>query len=522
MNGPSPHTLGPAISIAKGRKHEVSESPSNTAKRLIGIDDLRNDDLIRYTDDPSGVEVVPNDVLIAWDGANAGTIGFGKSGYIGSTLARLRLKKEFRLFTPFVGLYLKSQFNFLRKTAKGATIPHISRHALESIPLPEIDFEGQIRIAYTLGKVEELIAQRKQLLRQLDDLLRSVFLEMFGPRSPKYGDWPIVEIKELAARHKGAMRTGPFGSNLLHSEFTTEGDVAVLGIDNAVQNRFAWGERRFITQEKYKKLENYRIWPGDVIVTIMGTIGRSAVVPSNIPLAINTKHLAAITLDPNLANPLFLSYSIHSSPFILRQLQGKNRGAIMSGLNLGLIKETKLKRPPIELQNEFAEIHKHIDGIRTMYQRSRSELEILYAVVSQSAFKGKLDLSRIPLQEVTEGENTVASVRLPEQAIDPGIDLPDTEMLLPALEDRGNIKPLLNYWLEAYRAQLAGREFSVERFLETVNARVAELQPDADFEPGAETYEHVKDWVFEALSTGRLQQVFDDEGNRVRVVVAPA
>lgn len=126
---------------------------------------------------------------------------------------------------------------------------------------------------------------------------------MFGPTNPDFNSWPLTEIKELAADHKGAMRTGPFGSNLLHNEFTESGDVAVLGIDNAVQNKFAWGKKRFITKEKYENLKNYRIFPRDVIITIMGTIGRSAVVPDDIPLAINTKHLAAITLDKKKQTP---------------------------------------------------------------------------------------------------------------------------------------------------------------------------------------------------------------------------
>lgn len=397
MTESTPQALGSVISIAKGKKHEITDSPSGKARRLIGIDDLRNDDLIRYTNDASGTEAISDDVLIAWDGANAGTIGFGKSGYIGSTIARLRVKSGIRLFTPFLGIYLKSKFDFLRQNATGATIPHINRNALESIPLPIIEFDDQKRIAHLLGKVEVLIAQRKQHLQQLDDLLKSVFLEMFGPQSDGYADWPLVEIKDLVATHKGAMRTGPFGSNLLHSEFTVEGDVVVLGIDNAVQNRFVWGGRRYITHEKYKELESYRIFPGDVIVTIMGTIGRSAVVPNDIPLAINTKHLAAITLNGEVANPLFLSYSIHSSPFILNQFRSKNRGSIMSGLNLGIIKEIKLKRPPIELQNKFAEIHARVDELKAVYQKSLIDLEALYGALSQKAFKGELDLSRVPL-----------------------------------------------------------------------------------------------------------------------------
>lgn len=312
--------------------------------------------------------------------------------------------------------YLKANVAALQAKGNGATFKELSKASVEEfkIPLPPLD--DQKRIAHLLGKVEGLIARRKHHLQQLDDLLKSVFLEMFSPHSPGYDGWPIVEIKDLAAQHKGAMRTGPFGSNLLHSEFSTEGDVAVLGIDNAVHNRFAWGERRFITNEKYAELQNYRIFPGDVIVTIMGTIGRSAVIPDDIPVAINTKHLAAITLNKEIANPLFISYSIHSSPYIINQFRSKNRGAIMNGLNLGLIKETKLKRPPIELQNQFAAVHTKIDELKSRYQHSLTDLETLYGALSQKAFKGELDLSRVvlPVEASTEDADCTVTQRNPK------------------------------------------------------------------------------------------------------------
>lgn len=309
------------------------------------------------------------------------------------------------------------------------------------------------------------------------------------------------------------MRTGPFGSNLLHSEFTSEGDVAVLGIDNAVQNRFAWGERRFISDEKYQELQSYRVFPGDVIVTIMGTIGRSAVIPDDIPVAINTKHLAAITLNREVANPLFLSYSIHSSPFVRKQFASKNRGAIMSGLNLGLIKETKIKRPPIELQNRFADIHGQVDQLRSSYLQSLCNLEALYGALSQQAFKGELDLSRVALPAAPiEGVSTVATA-LPTPTAAPAIKLPEPELLLPALEYREQLQPLLHFWLEAYRAQLGSAAFSVENFIAAAQTRLAALHPDNDFELDADAYEHIKSWVFEALTAGHLEQTRNITGH---------
>jgi type I restriction enzyme S subunit len=74
--------IGDVITISKGKKHSIIEEPAANSRRLIAIDDLRNDNLLRYTNDKKGTDVTTNDILIAWDGANAGTIGYGKEGLI--------------------------------------------------------------------------------------------------------------------------------------------------------------------------------------------------------------------------------------------------------------------------------------------------------------------------------------------------------------------------------------------------------------------------------------------------------
>ena len=82
--------LGNIVQIKKGKKPDIVEVPDKGSVRVLQIDDLRNDKNLKYTNDKSGVFANKDDVLIVWDGANAGTIGYGKTGYIGSTIALLR------------------------------------------------------------------------------------------------------------------------------------------------------------------------------------------------------------------------------------------------------------------------------------------------------------------------------------------------------------------------------------------------------------------------------------------------
>ena len=427
-------------------------------------------------------------------------------------------KSKTNIDAGYVFQFFKGNMQVLESGFKGAGLKHISKAYLSDIQLPypeEID--DQKRIAHLLGKVEGLIAQRKRHLQQLDDLLKSVFLEMFGPQVPEFADWPMVEIKELAAKQKGSMRTGPFGSNLLHSEFSSVGDVAVLGIDNAVQNHFVWGERRFISFKKYQELKSYRIYPGDVIITIMGTIGRSAVIPENIPLSINTKHLAAITLNKEIANPIFLSYSIHSSPFILNQFKSKNRGAIMNGLNLGIIKETKLKRPPVTLQNQFAAIVEKVESITSRYQQSLAELEMLYGALSQKAFKGELDLSRVPLpSEAPEKEDLEEKYMDTTQPAEPLFELP-VPADLAGLQSPENRKDLLSIWLTAWLEHLGEAPFSAQSFMDAARQRLSELVEDDIQDLGSSDYDEIKSLVFKALADGLLIQTYDDANNIVKI-----
>lgn len=366
--------------------------------------------------------------------------------------------------------YLNYNIHILERGFKGAGLKHISKEYVENIEIAYPEFEIQNKIVAILDKVQSIIDKREETIQKYDELLRATFLNMFGIKNSQFEYWEDISIGELGKEPKKSFRTGPFGSSLKHERFQEEGEVAVLGIDNAVDNIFKWKKRRFLPIEEFDEFSRYQVFPRDVIITIMGTVGRSAVIPQNIGLAINTKHLAAITLNEKKCNPYYLSYSIHSNPYIQYQLKTRARGAIMEGFNLTLIKELKLKAAPIELQNKFEQIFlKYSQNIQKM-TLSKNNLHDLFNALSQLAFKGELEFGS-------------------------GVDL---EILLDNdyafFKDNSNPK-------------------AIQQLIERIDKD--ELNENQFYD--SEIYDKAKSFIFELLKENKIDQVFDKKSNTIKL-----
>ena len=299
------------------------------------------------------------------------------------------IEDECRLHPRYLYWFLQSRAFVARARAgvRAATKSRerVQKEALFEIPVPLPPLAEQRRNVAMLDKADGVRRKWREAIGLLDELLRSAYVAMVGSQNEDYVNWPQCQVADLAEAGPQSMRTGPFGSALRHSEFVDAG-VAVLGIDNAVQNRFSWGERRFITAEKYEKFRRYTVKPGDVIITIMGTTGRSAVIPEDISTSISTKHLAVVTVNREKVHPEFLSHAIHSDPALLSQIAAANRGAIMAGLNLGLIKRLRLRLPPLPIQCHFAALVVRVSQAEERFAHACVEAEHLYRSLAQRAF----------------------------------------------------------------------------------------------------------------------------------------
>jgi type I restriction enzyme S subunit len=290
--------------------------------------------------------------------------------------------------------YLRHYLDFtavrLNQQARGVAQNNINASMLKAVSIPLPPLAEQKRIAAVLDKADDLRGKRRQALATLDTLLRSVFLDMFGDPVTNPKGWPIVTVESLLAKGDSRIRTGPFGSQLLHSEFVAEG-VPVLGIENVVTNRFRWTEPRCIAEGKYRNnFTRYRVFPGDVLVTIMGTVGRVCVAPDDLPECMSTKHLCVITLDKAKVLPVFIWASFLHDASVRSQMRMAGKGAIMEGWNSTTIRQLRVKMPPLKLQREFAEACDAILATNRSLVKHAEAADTLFATLQSGAFAGTL------------------------------------------------------------------------------------------------------------------------------------
>lgn len=291
-----------------------------------------------------------------------------------------------------VNRYLKE----IEEVTGFTTVKHLSSNQIARIKFPVPSLSEQKRIVAILDAafegIDTVIANTEKNLATARDLFETtIATDLFG--DPVARGARLTTVEDLAAAGSGRIRTGPFGSQLLHGEFVDEG-VAVLGIDNAVMNEFQWAKRRFITPDKYAELTRYTVKPGDVLITIMGTCGRCAVVPNDIPLAINTKHLCCITLDKEKCLPQFLHAYFLYHPVARGFLGARAKGSIMEGLNMGIIKELPVWLPSLPIQTDVVlklkTLQANIRALESVYSQKIGALSELKQALLRKAFAGEL------------------------------------------------------------------------------------------------------------------------------------
>lgn len=263
------------------------------------------------------------------------------------------------------------------KNASGSAQLNMSTVWLGNYPIPMHSKEKQKEIVLILSTLQSAIKDSKAQLQLLDELVKSRFIEMFDGS-------PTISVEDVCESFK----IGPFGSALHKNEISNSGYAFVLGTDNAVRNEFAIDEIRYINEEKYHQLENYVAKPGEIIMSMMGTVGRVSIVPETLGRAIISSHLCILRANKTIMLPKFFHLAFCKDEDIQCQIEGIHNGSIMKGFNLKIVKAFKIKCPPLNKQKEFITFAELIDKSKFKVQKRIESLTELLNKKTDEFFGG--------------------------------------------------------------------------------------------------------------------------------------
>ena len=320
--------------------------------------------------------VVPGDLLLnpmdLYSGANCSISKV--SGVISPAYINLRTRGNY--CPAYYDYYFKIQYWAMALFAHGKGVSFDNRWTLSPndlfnyyIPVPE--YTEQKRIADFLDRkcaeIDDVIEKTKATIEEYKKLKQSVITEAVtkgirGDRPMKdsgiewIGDipkeWDCLKAKYLFQVGDGSLKIGPFGSSL-SGKTLEEGPYKIYNQAHLVSNDFSLN-RHFVSESTFETLKSYEIKPGDVLFSMMGTIGKCRIMPSGYCKGIMDSHLLKARLN-ELVDEKYFSYVYdkdHSSIGIC-QLNYHSNGSIMSGLNSTIVKNIYVPLPSLKEQKEI-------------------------------------------------------------------------------------------------------------------------------------------------------------------------
>lgn len=287
----------------------------------------------------------------------------------------------------YLAHYLRSnQFVYwISAQVAGAKMPRVSMKVFweHEIPLPPL--AEQQRIAAILDKADALRLKRQQAIDLADQFLRSVFLDMFGDPVTNPKGWISCSMRDLIHLRGGfAFKSTDF----------VESGIPVVKIGNANKLGFTAKKIDFIRPENPKMLEQYELYPGDLLMSLTGTVGKDDY--ANITEVSNeyeryylNQRVAKITVDLERITKSYLKFFL-AHPRIKAEITKNNRGVRQANISNDDIYGLDVPIPNTSTLEIFDRIVSKSKDLNDAMCLGPLVSEELFKSLSQKAFRGEL------------------------------------------------------------------------------------------------------------------------------------
>jgi len=194
------------------------------------------------------------------------------------------------------------------------------------------------------------------------------------PQVPEH--WEVKRLKLLLKALSGAIRTGPFGSQLKSSDIQNKG-YKVYTQRNVIQRNLLSGDD-YISDAKFNELKAFEIFKDDILLTTRGTIGKCLHVDYDLERGVLHPCLMRIQLNKKSCHYPFIIHLFENTAITLEQLRVKSNSTIIDVIYQDSLKEIFIPIPPLSEQKEIAEyLDTQTAKIDLLQSKTDKQIELL-------------------------------------------------------------------------------------------------------------------------------------------------
>lgn len=397
--------LGEILKYKKG-KAPNSQKIGDNYVIYLSPEYLRNKATATLIPDYLGkVEVDENDLLLLWDGSNAGEFFVSKKGILSSTMVKLLFDEE-HIDKSFLYYQLKSIEDFLKSQTNGSGIPHVDKEILLSIGINDFNKSEQRKIAAILSKVDKAISQTEKLIAKysriktglMQDLLTKGIDENGNIRSEEthqfkdslLGRIPVEWEVDSLGQYSFAIGDGTHSS----IRFSENGDIPFLFVSCIKPFKIDWSKKASISINEHSVISKGReVNKGTVLYSLVGSYGNAVTLVDDVKLAFQ-RHIGFINTDKDRILSQYLTLFLNSS-FGKQQADDLAVGNAQKTITLGALRSFLIKKPTIKEQEVIIKSYEFIENQISVFEVSLSKLQSTKNGLMQDLLSGKVQVNHL-------------------------------------------------------------------------------------------------------------------------------
>lgn len=334
-----------------------------------------------YLDDYENYQIRRGDILVALSGATTGKTGvynLDRKSLLNQRVGLVRANKGLAN-QKYLSYYVSKITDDILYKAQGVAQPNISTKELAKFRIPLPTLSEQKAIVAKLDRAQRLINIDQEMLAKYDELIQSVFLEMFGDPVRNEKGWEVQKLKNVAKDIHNGIGKGKkyYGSGA---------KVANIG---DLYKSFEFKPVKYsLLKVSEKEIEKYSLNYGDLLF-VRSSLKKEGVAVCSFYNSDETCLFSSfmIKVSPNLKilNPLFLSIQMRN-PVYRKYIVNASNTATITNINQKALRNLDIIVPPMDLQNNFASKVNDIGREKEKTNNSIKKSEELFSSLVQEVF----------------------------------------------------------------------------------------------------------------------------------------